>query len=38
VNLSFSKVVSSLKWLQNKIEATGQSILASRISAMAEKN
>jgi hypothetical protein len=38
VNLSFSKVVSSLKWLQNKIEATGQGILASRISAMAEKN
>ena len=38
VNLSFSKVASGLKWLQNKIEATGQGILASRISAMAEKN
>ena len=38
VNLSFSKAASALKWIQNKLEVTGQGILASRISAMAEKN
>jgi hypothetical protein len=38
INLTFSKAVSGLKWLQVKTESLGRDILASRISAMAEKN
>lgn len=37
VNVGFSRAVSALRWLQEKLDATGKSILAARITSLAQK-
>ncbi|HCN31322.1 MAG TPA: hypothetical protein DIT64_21950 [Verrucomicrobiales bacterium] len=38
VNVGFSRAASALKWLQEKLDAAGKSILAARISSLAQKS
>jgi hypothetical protein len=37
INFAFSKISSTLCWMEHKLEATGQTMLASRISSMTSK-